>query len=341
MNKPHLNLMQFFEGFVKNYRKLNLNTLHNRSMFTQREINYFVDLGEMLGFDSFVEDSKFDKLKNRSRPMDLSWWKWDLRVDPENYDYLALHLERESLWSKDEETIEKLFSETDEGFIPKDVVGILYVESVNRISFLNQLILEKNKKQKSNVLMIYRFNDESLGVERVWAYHFVVNGIEGVRKAICKQDEFGYYNMCFEEEFHPLSNNIEEDIKSKFDWENSSEFFETKMIRNRVNADKLFVSLLKRIEENELDYRKSYSIKEIADIIPRGTAGISNYATYGFSLMSMFSSQKNRDYFIFEDNNLRTKITSICNDTYNRDNYYWKKHLLDVKVIINPKYIKK
>lgn len=110
MNKPHLNLMHFFEGFVKNYRKLNLNTQHNRSMFTQKEINYFADLGEMLGFESFIEDSKFDKSKNRSRPMDLAWWKWDKREGAENYHYLALHLERESLPMKDEETVEKLFS---------------------------------------------------------------------------------------------------------------------------------------------------------------------------------------------------------------------------------------
>lgn len=53
--------MNFFEGYVWNYRRMNLSKLHNRSMFTRREIDYFANLGEMLGFDSFIEDSKFDK----------------------------------------------------------------------------------------------------------------------------------------------------------------------------------------------------------------------------------------------------------------------------------------
>ena len=87
---------------------MNLSNLHNRSMFTKREIEYFANLGEMLGFDAYVEDSKFDKLKGRSRPMDLSWWKWDARFDDEVYQPPALHLERENVWNKDVDTIEKL-----------------------------------------------------------------------------------------------------------------------------------------------------------------------------------------------------------------------------------------
>lgn len=60
IEKQYFNLMQFFEGYVGNYRRMNLSQLHNRSMFTKRAIDYFANLGEMLGFDAFVEDSKFD-----------------------------------------------------------------------------------------------------------------------------------------------------------------------------------------------------------------------------------------------------------------------------------------
>lgn len=334
--------MQFFEGFVKNYRKLNLNTQHNRSMFTQKEINYFADLGEMLGFDSYIEDSKFDKSKNRSRPMDLAWWKWDKREDQENYHYLALHLERESLPMKDEETIEKLFYETAEAFIPNDVVGILYVDSEERISYLNKLVLHKYKKQQSNRLMVYRYFDKSLQVQRVLAYHFLADGIVEERKAICKEDEFGYFSMVFEEEFQlDKNNNLKEQDLTEFDWEcSNSKLFHTKMIQNRVNADKLFISFLTKLEQKRLDARRAFSIKEISDIIPRGTAGINNYATYGFSFMSMLSSQKERDYFIFDDYQVKRELTTVCNNNYNRDNYYWKKNLLEVYVLINPKHLR-
>lgn len=202
--KQYLNLMQFFEGYVRNYRRLNLSHIHNRSMFTKREVDYFANLGKMLGFDPFVEDSKFDKLRGRSRPMDLAWWKWDERIDKENYVYLAMHLERENQWNKDEDTIEKLFSEAEEEFIPHNVFGIQFVESSDRIEYLNDLVIKKNRGQKSNVLMVYRYYDSEYDIERVSAFHFTPKGLYEIRNAISKQDEFGYWFMCFEEEYTPL-----------------------------------------------------------------------------------------------------------------------------------------
>jgi hypothetical protein len=207
MKKQYFNLNQFFEGYVRNYRRMNLSQLHNRSMFTKREIDYFANLGEMLGFDAFVEDSKFDKLKGRSRPMDLSWWKWDARFDIENFLYLALHLERENVWNKDVETIEKLFSQTKEGYIPHNVIGIQFIESAERIDYLNELILQKNKVQQSNALMIYRYYDAEHDLERVCAYSFTPKGLNEIRTAICKQDESGCWYMCFDEDYAPFQYN--------------------------------------------------------------------------------------------------------------------------------------
>ncbi|MFJ6266299.1 hypothetical protein [Lysinibacillus xylanilyticus] len=207
MEKYYFNLMQFFEGYVRNYRKLNLSKLHNRSMFTKREIDYFANLGEMLGFDAFIEDSKFDKSKGRSRPMDLSWWKWDARIDEENFLYLALHLEIEFIFNKDVETIEKLFSDTEESYIPHNVIGIQYIESADRIDYLNDLILQKNMFQQSNCLMIYRYYDSDLDLERVYAYSFTPQGLNEVRNAICNRDDSGYWYICFDEDYVPLKNN--------------------------------------------------------------------------------------------------------------------------------------
>lgn len=201
--------MQFFDGYVRNYRRMNLAKLHNRSMFTKREIDYFANLGEMLGFDAFIEDSKFDKTMGRSRPMDLSWWKYDGRKDEENFLYLALHLEREFIWTKDIETIEKLFSDTEEGFIPHNVIGIQYIESLDRMDYLNDLIIQKNLVQNSNVLMVYRYYDAILDIERVHAYSFTPDGLKETRSAIFDQDDSGYWFMAFEEEYVPFRKNKE------------------------------------------------------------------------------------------------------------------------------------
>lgn len=128
---------------------------------------------------------------------------------------------------------------------------------------------------------------------------------------------------------------------SDFDWKCSEyKLFSTTNIENHVNADKLFVSFLMKVENQGVDIEKTFTIKEIANMIPKGTAEVNNPSTYGFSFMSMLSGQKNRDYFIFDKEGLREEFTSICNNNYNRDNYYWKKHYLNGHLRINPKYMK-
>ena len=141
--------MSFFEGYVRNYRRLNLHQATNRSMFTKREIDYWANLGEMLGLFSFVEDAKPNINRGRSRPMDLSWWKWDVRISKEYFAGLVLHLERENIYSKDIETIEKLFCKTHTDYIPQYVIGIQNIENKERILDLNNFVKERNRKQKS------------------------------------------------------------------------------------------------------------------------------------------------------------------------------------------------
>ncbi len=126
----------------------------------------------------------------------------------------------------------------------------------------------------------------------------------------------------------------------EFDWNNiSSNIFTITGVENNKNADKLFVSLLKIIEGNGIDINKRFTVAEIANLIPRGTAGISNVSTYNYSIMSMFSHQNYRDYFIFQNKDLSDELTSICSDV-KRDNHYWEKHYSSESVWINPKYIK-
>ena len=126
-----------------------------------------------------------------------------------------------------------------------------------------------------------------------------------------------------------------------FNWNIESNLFNIDEIKNRVNADKLFVSLLLEITKRGFDIHKEFSLSEIADLIPIGTAGINKHSTYGFSIMSMLSGQKDRDYFIFRNLSLRDEFTNICNNNFNRDNYLWKKLYIDEKLRINPKYLRK
>ncbi|MGD7023613.1 hypothetical protein ACQCVK_13515 [Rossellomorea vietnamensis] len=123
------------------------------------------------------------------------------------------------------------------------------------------------------------------------------------------------------------------------DWDSDQyKLFSTTNIENRVNADKLFLRFLIEVEKSKVDPRKAFTIKEIMMFIPRKNSGIKNYTTYGFSFMSMLSTQKNRDYFIFENPGVRDEFTSQCQNRL-RDNFYWKKHSMGQRVRINPKYL--
>jgi 5-methylcytosine-specific restriction enzyme A len=123
------------------------------------------------------------------------------------------------------------------------------------------------------------------------------------------------------------------------EWESDQyKLFSTTNIENRVNADKLFLRFLIAVEKSKVDLGKVFTIREIMTFIPRESSGIKHYATYGFSFMSMLSTQKNRDYFIFENPRVRDEFTSQCQNRI-RDNFYWRKHYLEERVRINPKYL--
>ncbi len=188
MSEKQFDLMNLFEGYVRNYRRMNLFQATNTSMFTKREIDYFANIGEVLGYFSFVEDSKPNLENRRSRPMDLSWWKSDSNVSKENFSQLVLHLERESNSSKNLERIDKLFCNTEEYYNPLNVIGIQYVNSIDDIEILNKLVCEKNKVQKSYVLMIYRIYDKNKDFDRIKAYYIENDSIIYTKSAISDTD---------------------------------------------------------------------------------------------------------------------------------------------------------
>jgi hypothetical protein len=72
-------LKRLCEGYVRRYRTLNLRTDAKGTDLTQRELDFFAQLGEMLGFGACFEAQR----------MDLSWHDLDSQE-------LVLHLERET-----------------------------------------------------------------------------------------------------------------------------------------------------------------------------------------------------------------------------------------------------
>lgn len=139
--------MKLFDGYVRNYHTLNLSVHHGKHSFTMTEIEYFSRLGSMMGYFPFTEDT----CNGTYRPMDLTWWD---NFDGEYWHNFILHLERENLFKKDIETLDKLF--TDREYVPNNVIGILNVRNSFRMT---ELINEaKNMCKINNALLVFKTN---------------------------------------------------------------------------------------------------------------------------------------------------------------------------------------
>lgn len=144
-----LNLMKIFDGYVRNYHTLNLTRHHGKHSFTMTEIEYFSRLGSMLGYFPFTEDT----CNGSYRPMDLTWWD---NYDGEYWYNFILHLERENLFKKDYETLEKLFDKRE--MVPENVIGIITVPNTYR---MNELIkLAQGMCKIENAILIFRTNSQ-------------------------------------------------------------------------------------------------------------------------------------------------------------------------------------
>ncbi len=182
-----LDLLNIFDDFVQDYSILKLTNYHPRSSFTLRELNYFFELGQKMGYESFTEDSS-----GSSRAMDLSWWG---KGHGEYWGDLVLHLERENLWKKDEETLQKLFQEKRDQ-PPANVIGMIPVPNKERAEELvKEAVITCNV---NNTLLIFRVNPDTNGGNRTIAYLLEKKRIVEHKTAyVFTNQDTGYLSMDF------------------------------------------------------------------------------------------------------------------------------------------------
>ena len=85
----NLDLMRLFKGFIRNYGTLLLG-LDTTTTYTQREVGYWMKLGEMMGY--FTQQEVQLIIKGKRRKADLLWVGDDfetpvLHLESENYMY--------------------------------------------------------------------------------------------------------------------------------------------------------------------------------------------------------------------------------------------------------------
>lgn len=168
-----LDLRNIFKGYVKSYQSLNIPDYHGGHTYTMKELDYFQRLGTMLGYDAYTEDAAGANY----RRMDLSWWgEYNPKTDM--YGSLILHLERENVYQKDVETLEKLCGDVHKDWYPVYRIAIINVRDPLRIEELQRIARKKFRSKR--VMLIYRNTKQD------------------------ENDEYGVYAYIMNDSFNPI-----------------------------------------------------------------------------------------------------------------------------------------
>lgn len=118
----------------------------------------------------------------------------------------------------------------------------------------------------------------------------------------------------------------------------AAERFDLSKITLRSNADVLFACLLLSLDQRPDDL-ESLTVGKVVELLPLGTGGICNPASFNYAMVALFGRQKQRDYFQLEQSSLAESFTEQANQS-TRDMQFYKKWS-DVKLSINSKYLKR
>ncbi|MCY9664896.1 hypothetical protein M5X11_07985 [Paenibacillus alginolyticus] len=136
---------------------------------------------------------------------------------------------------------------------------------------------------------------------------------------------------------------VTQDFKAKeaaiksFSWETvASKRFRFGQIANHSNADVLFACFLLTLEA-ENHTLEDLTIGDVIDRLPLGTGGLCNPASFNYALVSLFSGQKQRDFWIFENPEIKHAFTEQANNS-TRDMRFYLKYTAE-KISVNPKYV--
>jgi hypothetical protein len=122
-----------------------------------------------------------------------------------------------------------------------------------------------------------------------------------------------------------------------FAWDGlTSKRFRLEQIVGRANCDVLFACLLLSLEA-ESNPVTEFTVGEIVGMLPVGTAGVCNEASFNYALISLFSQQRQRDFWVFDKPEISRAFTEQANQS-TRDMRFYQLHAGE-KLQINSKYL--
>lgn len=165
------NLMNIFNGFIRNYENFNLNINEEKEEFTKQENKFFIMIGQLLGYE--VLSKTGNNLFNKK----IVW------IDKENEDKSVVIIVREEDLTEDLKNIQNLISYSKNNYY-NNIINIVETSSENRIEYLNNIILTSNLCIKKEILVIYIVKDILNSRNYITANLYVANNLISTKKAI-------------------------------------------------------------------------------------------------------------------------------------------------------------
>ena len=137
-------LLNIFKGFIKNYINFNVKIGDSIEDINNKEIKYFIILGQILGF-------KITTKKDKEMIVEVNFY------EEKNSKERKLTISKENDLMKDVSSIEKLILnyKKEERYL----IEIIETSSEKRIEYLNNLIIKSDLCIKKEILVIYIIKD--------------------------------------------------------------------------------------------------------------------------------------------------------------------------------------
>lgn len=165
------NLMNIFNGFIRNYENFNLSINDKTESIIKKENKFFIMIGQLLGFEVISKQGK-SFFENK-----IVW------IDKDNKNKAFLTVVREEDLTKDLQSIQNLVRYLKEKN-DQNIINIVETSSEKRIEYLNNIILTSSLCIKKEILVIYIIKDILNSRSYITANLYNANKLELSKKAV-------------------------------------------------------------------------------------------------------------------------------------------------------------
>lgn len=163
-------LMNIYDGFIRNYDRLEITKSTNQKEKTKKELSYFISLGKILGLSVTMKNNK--KIDN----IDFIQVIWRRYYESTNIsDKEEFNLIKVEDNFRDELAADVIINYMKEANKANWNLLMIDIISLERINYINKIVSRANILENKELLVVYKFNNIKENTVENYAYRFEGN----------------------------------------------------------------------------------------------------------------------------------------------------------------------